>query len=330
MSALGSPRAYCGRKSQRGTWIAVAVRRVPLVSIAVILAIQLANAAADMAIAVQDDTGKTVNLPHAAQRIVSLSPHVTELIFDVGGFGQVVGVSDYSDYPVVAVPLTHVGGASGLDLERIASLKPDLVVGWASGNSEAQLDAIERLGIPVYRSEPETLEQVAWSLERLGRLTGHAAQGVRAAHAFRARAEEITRQYATRPSVRVFYQVWDAPLMTLGRRHLISEVIRMCGGANVFSTIDALTATVDREAVVTADPQVIVAARGDAPSADELGPWRKWPSIAAVRNHLLVTIDPAILTRATPRILDGAEQLCRSIERARHTPQSVQSEPAQH
>ena len=273
--------------------------------------------ASGASISVQDDSGHVVTLPAPAQRIVSLAPHVTELLFDIGAGGQIVAASDYSDYPEAAKRLPRVGGVFGLDLERIAAARPDLVIAWQSGASAAQLETIERLGIPVFRSEPKQLDDIATSLERFGALSGHALDAAIAASEFRAQVVTLGNMYSGKKPVRVFYQVWNAPLMTIGGPHLIAKVIKLCGGVNVFDRLDALAPVVDAEAVIAADPQVIVGASASGGDERDLAIWRRWPRIAAVRNRHLVVLDAAIITRHTPRILIGARQLCDSIDAAR-------------
>ncbi len=276
-------------------------------------------------VSVRDDVGHTVQLSHPAQRIVSLAPHVTELLFDTGAGAQVIAVSDFSDYPAAARALPSVGGSQALDLERITVLKPDLVIAWQSGNSAGQVEAIERMGIPVFRSEPKSLEDVATSLERFGILTGHADEGGKYAASFRQRVEALRLQYGQNQgssAIRVFYQVWNQPLMTVGGPHLISRIMELCGGQNIFVSINALSPVVDAEAVIAANPQLmVVSGEHEAKTIppDSLKMWQNWQQIAAVRNRDYLVLDPALITRHTPRILNGAEQLCKTIERIRRT-----------
>jgi iron complex transport system substrate-binding protein len=282
-----------------------------------VLLIKLAPADA-APLEVRDDSGRSVHLALPAQRIVSLAPHATELVFAVGAGAELVAVSAFSDYPAGAQSLPQVGGAQGIDLERIARLRPDLVIAWTSGNSPQELEAIERLGIPVFRSDPHSLEAVAENLEELGVLTGHAPTGAQAAANFRARIAALRRRYQGRARVKVFYQVWNKPLMTVGGTHLISHVIELCGGQNIFGDLDALAPTVDAEAVITRDPEVIAVASDLGRGSEELALWQEWPRLAAVARHHFVILDPALITRPTPRIADGASLLCEDLERARH------------
>lgn len=263
-----------------------------------------------------DDTQRPVRLEAPARRIVSLAPHVTEVLYAIGAGPQIVGATGFSDYPAAAKSLPRVGGLGGIDIEAIVAIKPDLVVAWQSGTAKAQLDAVARLGIPVFNSEPRTLDDVATTLERLGALTGHVREAAEQAGAFRAKVTLLRQTYATRPPVRVFYQVWNTPLMTVGGTHLISSVITLCGGRNVFASLSMLAPTIDPEAAVAADPQLIVTASEGDPVRD-IEAWSRWPGVAAVRHQRYLVLAPGVITRNTPRVLIGAEAICRAIDAAR-------------
>ncbi|AMP16477.1 cobalamin-binding protein [Collimonas pratensis] len=265
-------------------------------------------------ITVQDDAQHAVTLPQPAHRIVSLAPHATELLFTAGAGVYVVGVSDYSDYPPAAAKLPSVGSSSALDIERIVSLKPDLIVAWSSGNSASQLARLRALGVPVFESEPRQLEAIASSLQRLGQLAGIPDQGAAAAQDFSARLAQLTATYQQRPPVRVFYQIWQKPLMTLNNKHMVSSVIRLCGGENVFGQLPQLAPTVSTEAVLSANPEVIFSADGGN-NVD--GGWRRFPKLAAVAGNNLFTLTPNWMSRPGPRILDGAAELCQQLDLAR-------------
>ena len=269
------------------------------------------------AIAVRDDTGRDVRLESPARRIVSLAPHVTELLFEIGAGDAIVAATEYSDYPEAAKRLPRVGGLAGIDLERIASLKPDLVIAWQSGTAQAQIGALARLGIPVFRSEPHTHDDIATTLERFGALTGHTREASEKADAFRRKVSSLHDAYASRAPVRVFYQVWNNPLMTIGSPHLITRVIELCGGRNVFSSVAMLAPAIDTEAVIAADPQLIVTASESGDRRNDIALWSRWTSVSAVHHRRYLFLDPVLITRHTSRILIGAETLCSAIDAAR-------------
>ncbi len=264
-----------------------------------------------------DDAGQQLQLPGPAQRIVSLAPHVTETLFAAGAGDKVVGVVDYSDFPPQALSLPRVGGYSKVDLEAVAALKPDLVIGWKSGNRNAHLDRLQALGIPVYLNEPRSLEAVAHSLSQFGRLAGTEATAEAAASRFRARHAALAARYRERSPVPTFYQIWDRPLMTINDQHLIADVLRLCGGVNVFGGLAKLAPTIGVEAVLAADPEAIIASGLGVSRPEWLDQWARWPHLRAARAGNLFHIPPELIQRHTPRILDGAERLCEQLEVAR-------------
>lgn len=276
----------------------------------------LACTGARAQVTVIDDAGTRVTLAQPAQRIVSLAPHITEQLFAIGAGDRVVGTSEFSDYPAAARTIARVGRAHSVDLERVSAARPDLIVLWGSGFPPAVLDALRRLGVPVYVNEPGALESIATSLERLGVLTAH-PQAARVAAQFRAGVEALRARYAARPPVRVFYQIWREPLMTLGGRHVLSEAIHLCGGRNVFAALEPIAPQVAVEAVVAAAPEVIVTAEAGARPAGALDLWQRFPAVPAVARGALFTLDADRINRATPRMLEEVALLCARIDSAR-------------
>ncbi|MBP8217652.1 MAG: cobalamin-binding protein [Thauera sp.] len=274
-------------------------------------------ATAGAQIELTDDAGQRIVLAQPAQRIVSLAPHVTEILFAAGAGEHVVGVVAYSDYPQAARALPQVGGYTQVDLEAIVSLRPDLVIGWRSGNRDAHLARLQAMGIPVYLNEPRSLDDVARSLEQFGRLAGSEDAAHAAATAFRARHAALAARYAGQPPVRTFYQIWDRPLMTINDEHLIADVIRLCGGSNVFGSLSQLAPTIGVEAVLAANPEAIVASGMGDDRPEWLDQWARWPQLEATRRDNLFFVPPDLIQRHTPRILDGAERLCAQLETAR-------------
>ncbi|WP_175754174.1 cobalamin-binding protein [Burkholderia ambifaria] len=269
----------------------------------------------------RDDAGNTVTLPAPAQRVISLAPHATELVYAAGGGAKLVGTVTYSDYPPAAQAVPRVGDNKALDLERIAALKPDLIVVWRHGNAERQTDALRALHIPLFFSEPKHLDDVATSLRQLGTLLGTAPVADAAAASFSRDIAALRARYAARAPVTMFFQVWDRPLTTLNGAHLFNDVIALCGGRNVFAALKPLAPSVTDEAVLAANPEAIVttsagATRSDAP-LPSLARWRAWPALTAVARNNLFAIDGDLLTRPSPRIAQGAAALCEDLEAAR-------------
>ncbi|URF03473.1 cobalamin-binding protein [Cupriavidus campinensis] len=276
---------------------------------------------AHAAISVIDDAGNTVTLAQPARRIVSLAPHVTELLYAAGGGDRIVGTVSYSDYPPQARDLPRVGDNKALDLERIAALKPDLIVVWRHGNAQKQTDRLRALGLPLFYSEPRKLESIPENLEKLGKLMDTGPVATRAAADFRQQVETLRKTYANRPPVTVFYQVWQQPLMTLNGQHMVSDMLALCGGRNLFGNEPPLVPTVSVEAVVAGNPEAMMTAgmgatRPDKPLAD-FSMWEKWKSVTAVARNNLFIIDGDLVNRAGPRVVQGAAEICKDLDIAR-------------
>ncbi len=272
---------------------------------------------ASAAVTAVDDTGAQVTLRSSASRIVSLSPHITELLFAAGAGARIIGTVDYSDYPPPAKRIARVGGYTQLDLETIAALKPDLVIAWESGNPPAAVAKLRALGIPVFVNQPDRILDVARSIEQFGRLAGTSQVADPAAAEFRARYERLAARYANRPKLRVFYEIWKEPLMTVNGRQIISDAIRLCGGDNVFADLPVLAPQVTVESVLAANPEVIAASGMGESRPEWLDDWRRWPQLAAVAKDNLYFVPPELIQRHTPRVLDGTERLCEDLEQAR-------------
>lgn len=260
---------------------------------------------------VLDDRGSELVLAAPAKRIVTLAPSLAELAYAAGAGEKLVGVSAWSDYPEAAKKLPQIGGYGKIDLERLLRLRPDLVIGWRSGNAPGDLERLEKLGIPLYVTEAQRLADIPRQIEAIGRLAGTPTQAQQAATTFRRELDELEGRYAGARPVSVFYQIWHRPLITVNGSHLIAEVIRLCGGVNPYEALPALTPTVSLESLLAADPTVIVA-------GDTVSYWRRYPQLAAVRNNRLFSINPDFLNRATPRLLQGARELCAALEKTRN------------
>jgi iron complex transport system substrate-binding protein len=265
----------------------------------------------------KDDAGQEVRLKAPARRIVTLAPHAAESLYAAGAGDRLVGTVDYSDYPAEAKKVARVGGYSRIDLEAVAALKPDLVLAWESGNNLTQIDKLKALGLTVYVSQPNTIDNIASQLERLGQLAGTEAVAKAAAERFRKRLENLRTTNAGKPKVRVFYQIWQSPLMTVGGPQIISDAIRICGGENVFGHLKQMAPSVTVEAVLEADPEVIVATGMGEAQPEWLHDWDQWTRMKAVKRNNLFHINPDIMQRHTPRILDGTEALCAQLDIAR-------------
>lgn len=279
--------------------------------VSILLCLSCANARAQ--VTVTDYLGREVTLAQPAKRIIGLAPHIVENLYAAGAGDYVVGAVNYSDYPEAAKQVARVGGISAYSLEAIVAQKPDLVVVWMSSRGGDALQAIDALGIPTYANDPRALEDVAKSIRDYGVLAGTRPIAEQAASAYERRLVALRKQYQSADPVSVLYQVWYEPLQTLSDDHIISDVIRLCGGTNSFGDAKTLAPKISIESVLARDPAVIIASGMGEARPDWLDNWRKWPSLSAVKNERLYFIPPDIIQRHTPRILDGATAMCQYL-----------------
>lgn len=263
-----------------------------------------------------DASGARIELVAPAMRIVSLAPHATELLFAAGAGAKVVGVLSPADWPPEASRVPRIGDASGIDLERIVALKPDLAVVWPY-LVPTQVERLRSLGIAVFVSDPRTLQAIPEDLERLGALAGTNAVAARAAAAFRARLAALERRQRGVAEVSVFYEIWPHPLYTIGGKHLITAALALCGGENIFARIASPASTVGTEDVLAARPEAILAGTDDAARPTWLDDWRRWSALPAVARGNLFVVDGNLLHRPGPRFIAGAEALCAALDQAR-------------
>ncbi len=255
-----------------------------------------------------------------APRIVSLSPHITELMFAAGAGDRIVGVDDSSDYPAAVAGIARVGEPAALDVEGLLKLKPTLIVLWDSGTPARGKAELERLHLQLYVTEQRHLDDIGSTLLEFGRLAGTEPKAAAAAQSYRLELAQLRSQYAARPRLKVFYQVWDRPLYTLSGAHVVSEVLSLCGGDNVFGELSTLAPAIDKEAVLTRDPDVIlIAATGDE-GRRQIAQWDRFDNLRAVRNHHVFTVDPSLIGRMAPRILQGIREVCGLLDTARERP----------
>jgi len=253
----------------------------------------------------------------AAQRIVSLAPHLTELLFEIGAGPRIVGTVSYSDYPPAAKQVPRVGDAAGVDIEKIIFLHPDLVVGWSGGGQMAAAERLRSLGVDVEMVQITDLDSIAGAVRELGQVLDMQAAAGQLALRYRQRLESLRAKFHQRRRLRVFYQVWEQPLMTINHDQVVDDVIRGCGGENVFEDLDALVPSVTTEAVLEKNPQVILAPVAADQTGAPLAHWHKWAFIDAVRYENLYTVDADSISRQSTRILDGMEQVCQVLEQSR-------------
>jgi iron complex transport system substrate-binding protein len=259
-----------------------------------------------------------VELRTPPARIVALSPGLTEIVFAAGAGKRLVAAVRFSDYPEAAKRVPRLGDASRVDLERLIAVKPDLVLGWKSGNPPGDLARIESLGLPLFVTEPTRLADVAKLVRTVGALAGTGKVAGDAAAAFERELDSLRARYAARAKVRVFYEIWHRPLLTVNGAHVISDVLALCGGVNVFASAPLLTPAVSLEAVAAAKPDVILGG-SSAGGPDALtGEWRA-ARVEALREVPVRYVPPDWIQRQTPRIARGARAVCEELEAVRRS-----------
>ena len=272
---------------------------------------------ASAAITVLDDDGRKVTLQKPALRVIAMAPHATELVYAAGGADRIIAAVDYSDYPEAAKSLPRVGSNRQVDMERVLALKPDLIVIWLHGSSERQIEQIRALGIPMFHSEPKKLAEIPESLSRIGKLMGTEKVADAAAADLRKQLAALAARYAGRSPVRLFYQVWDKPLHTLNGSHIVSDVVRLCGGENIYAAMKVTAPVVSFESVMGDDPEAIISTAERGKDDGGVAVWKPYVNMTAVKRDNLFRIDGNLLNRAGPRMIAGAAAMCEKLELAR-------------
>jgi iron complex transport system substrate-binding protein len=272
-------------------------------------------AAADIIELPQAD-GSTLSLRQPANRIITLAPHLAELAFIAGAGERLVATVEYSDYPEAAATLPRIGDAFRFDLERIVALRPDLIIAWDSGNPAAALSRLDGLGLDVWRIEIQRPDDIPQAIRLMARSAG--LETPAAAPAAEARLAKLRAGYAGRAPMTYFYQVSERPLFTLNGGHLVSQGLAICGGQNVFADEPVIAPRVALEAVLQADPHILIAPSIPG-SPDPLAHWKNWPRMQAVRNQAMILLPADEISRATVRTLDALALACRQLDRLRQS-----------
>ncbi|EDQ02831.1 ABC transporter, periplasmic substrate-binding protein, putative [Shewanella benthica KT99] len=250
-----------------------------------------------------------------AKRIIALSPHSVEMLYAIGAGGSILATTDYADFPKSALDIPRIGGYHGIQIERVIELEPDLVVVWGSGNKAEDLQRLKDLGFNVYNSDPKTLEAVAEELKELGKLTGHQVEANKVADDYLAGLEALRKDNLAKPEVKVFYQLWSTPLMTVAKNSWIQQIIAVCHGENVYLDAANDYPQVSLESVLLKMPEVILQSQDEG---NVLGvDWSEWQEIPAVNNQHIYQLNADLLHRAAPRALQGVQALCDALDKAR-------------
>lgn len=271
---------------------------------------------ADGQISLEQADGSELLLPAPAIRVITLSPHLTELVFAAGAGDRLIATVEYSDYPESARDIPRIGDAFRLDIERIVAMRPDLVIAWDSGTPRPAVVQMRALGIPVWSVEIRKPGEIADILEATGKATAEPGIASAGARALRQRLVDLSKRYHGVDTLKYFYQVGSTPLFTVNGDQLISKGLSRCGGRNIFGGEPGLAFQVSHESVIVADPDVLFAPYLDG-TPDPLLAWREWPSMRAVRQDALFLLPADPVSRATPRFLDSLELACKLLNELR-------------
>jgi ABC-type Fe3+-hydroxamate transport system substrate-binding protein len=256
-------------------------------------------------------------IAQSSQRIITLAPNITEMVYAVGAGKSVVAVSSWSDTPAQVKALPHIGGLGSVNLEQVLALKPTLIIGMQGQNNPRMVAELTRFHLHVVMLKIQKIKDIAAAIQAVGRLTGHAQQGIEVAKGFYRRLALSVAQPNRSPvsqretglhKPKVFLQLGARPLYTIGHNSLINQAISLCGGRNIFGNINKSALEVSTESVLAQKPGVII---GLTPTS--LSNWQQWKSLPAVKHGRLVVINSDLLARAGPRFAQGVKQLCRKI-----------------
>lgn len=259
--------------------------------------------------------------PLHPQRIITVAPHLSEVVESAGGSSRLISVSAYSNFPESVKQLPITSDARSIDLEKMKQLRPDLIIYWRGGTPESQIESIKKTfrSIQVMSVEPKKLTDIANDIETIGKLLGTETIAKRNADALRSQIADLKKRYQNKHprKIRVFYQVWAQPLMTLNQDHLIADIISICGGEQLFAHEKLLVPTVSREAVVKANPEIIFTAVDTKQMKTDWSMWSSITQLAATQKKAFVDIDGDMISRPSARIMQGAQKICSEIDKIR-------------
>jgi iron complex transport system substrate-binding protein len=311
-------RAWTPRKRSPSALTSRSVKlhclRASLAALLILSVFALQLAAAERQ--VRDDLGRSISVPAAPLRIVSLAPGATEMLFAAGAGAQVIATVEYSDTPPAAKSIPRIGDVAAIDMERLVGLHPDVVVAWPGGGNPAQREKIATLKVPIYEQQVTRLSELAGSLRRLGELTSTQSEAGKAALSLEARLSGLEHTYGAASAPRhpsVLLQVWNRPIYTIGGQQLMSDALSVCGARNIFADLPEAAPLVDTESVIARNPDIIIAAAPPGEGAAWVTDWKRFGSLSAVRAGRVVSFEDQALSRLGPSVIDATEHLCRTL-----------------
>lgn len=256
-----------------------------------------------------------------AQRIISLAPHLTEMVYSAGAGDKLVGVVNYSDYPKEALNQPIIGSYNAINIEKIIELQPDLILTWRSGNRLQDFERLQslqaKLGFKVWESEVQTLTDIPKIIQQIGAMSGTEQIADKRAKDLQQQLTQLQAKYAHHRPVKTFYQIWNKPLITMGKSQFISQGILLCAGVNIFEDLGSLTGPVAMETVIIRDPEVLLMGGRESFQQEWLKTWQAYPNISAVKNQQIYLLNNSLYQRPTARFIEALEPLCQKIENAR-------------
>jgi vitamin B12 transport system substrate-binding protein len=250
-------------------------------------------------------------------RIITLSPHLVEILYAIGAGDRIIATVEHSDYPKSALKIPIIGNYSGIQIEKILRLKPDLIIAWKKGNHWRDLKKLQSLGIPLYNTHIENMEDLFQVMKQLSKRMNLHLHALPIIKTLEKRYRSIEQRYSTQSKIRVFYQLWDRPLRSVGKKSWVSALIRTCSGENIFNTVFSSYPLVSIESVILHNPQIMIIPTQSSSKSDPFHMWMRWKNISAIKHHQLYRLNADLLQRFTPRAIDGLTQLCQSIDIAR-------------
>jgi len=262
-----------------------------------------------------DEVGRKMELKSPPERIVSVAPSVTEILFAIGLGEKIVGVSTYCNYPPEALKKDKIGGYMTPSLEKIVALQPDLVIGSADGDLKAFVNKLDQLGIPVYITNPGSVSEVMISIQNIGELTFSQSAAKRVVNSMKGKIQTIQEKIQGRPRLRVLHVLAYEPLISSGKGTFVDDLIRLAGGANIATNAKGKHPRYSMEEVIAQDPQVIILSsmKSGDPMTEQKQWWNRWKEISAVRSGQIQIIDADLIHRPSPRIVDGLEEVAKAI-----------------
>jgi iron complex transport system substrate-binding protein len=262
-----------------------------------------------------DEVGREVTFPFPPKRIVSLAPNITEILFSLGLDEEIVGVSIHCNFPEKAKSKPRVGSYMSLDFEKIAFLKPDLIIATGAGNTREMVDRLGKLGFSTYVIYPKNFDDILESIAHIGQVVNREKEARVIIEEMRKRSQRVVELTQGLPRPKVFVQIGDAPIVTVGKGSFAGDLIRLAGGENIAGKEKEVYPRLGMEEILKRSPDVIIISSMN-PNGDYqkiLQEWNQWKTIPAVKNGRIHIIDSDLLDRPSPRIIDGLEELARVL-----------------